>query len=103
VSFLDSHKKAWSTEKYLLRDLLQHPDDYIKAVESQCLHTMRLIMDSKDDSNKNKSSFESDVADIMVNLLADSGKLDDLCKKYFGSKDAVKDIKITTDVEVVLA
>ena len=101
VSFLDHHKKAWSTEKYLLRDLLQHSDDYKKAVESQCLHAMRLIMDSS--KSGPEDAFEADVADLMVNLLAKSKKLDALCKKHFGSKDAVKDIRITTDVKVVLA
>ena len=101
VSFLDGHKKAVSTEKYLLRDLLQHEDEYRKAVEAQCSHAYGLVR-SPESLQRSRDRFESEVSDLMVRLLAKSGRLDELCKRHFGHKNAVKDIKITTDVEVVL-
>ena len=102
VSFLDRHKKAVSTEKYLVRDLLQHEDEYRRAVEAQCSHAYGLVR-SPESLRRSRERFESDVSDLMVRLLAKSGRLDELCKRHFGHKNAVKDIKITTDVEVVLA
>lgn len=42
VSFVDSHKKAWGTEKYFLPDVLMHPDDYMKDVANLCWHSMAL-------------------------------------------------------------
>jgi hypothetical protein len=46
VSFVGARGRAWSTEKYLLRDLVMHPDDYRKAVEAQCVHSMHLVAES---------------------------------------------------------
>ena len=102
VSFVDTHKKSWSTEKYLLRDVLQHPDDCRSSVEYQCAHAMRMVMQSKGVPAKSKSAFEAEVGDLMVDLLVKSGKLEGLCDRHFGGKDRVSEIKVVANVEAVL-
>ena len=102
VSFLDSHKKSWSTEKYLLRDIFQHCDEYKKAVEAQCLHAMRLIMDSKDAKPKNEEKFTEEVSEIMVPKLVKDKRFNKLLDKYFGDHKKVRDVHIKIDVEVTV-
>lgn len=49
VSFLSEHGEPLVTEKYLLRDMLMHLEDYAVAISNQCRHAMRMVMETEDE------------------------------------------------------
>ena len=108
VSFVDGHRRSWSTEKYLLRDLLQHRDEYRKAVEAQCTHAMHELANAPASPSRGRKAsgkkpdcdgFESAMGDLMVSKLA-SHEIDELLEKHGIDKGSVTDIVITVKVSV---